>query len=429
MLKSFFLTSIVSYLVLGFTMLTSIVVARHYGPSGQGVLAALILIPQMMISYGDLGVSESIMYHLSNSYGKIVSFNKSIFLIFFETLFIMLFGFTLYYLFFSYSEIEDSYALGVIYLVLFYLNQVLTFISRGILDLKRYNVSLIISNLSLLLFILICSALDLPIRMVFVAYILSSVFSVLYLLFSIKIPSVLGKKLIEYRVKDIYKYGFKTYAYKVLNSTESQFDKFIIASVLPKVQLGYYSVAVVLSSLLYLFVVRPISSIILPILNGVHELKEKQTLITLINKLIFWIGVLFSLVMLIFSKIFVELVYGVSYLPALVPLWILLIGVVLKAPMSILAYYFKSIGLPEVMVKISIITVVLNVISGLLFIPRYGIIAAAIISTISYTIYSILLSRKYMKMTNKGLSEQYLFSQSEITLIKDYIISFNINSK
>jgi O-antigen/teichoic acid export membrane protein len=133
--------------------------------------------------------------------------------------------------------------------------------------------------------------------------------------------------------------------------------------------------------------------------------------------------------MLIFSKIFVELVYGVSYLPALVPLWILLIGVVLKAPMSILAYYFKSIGLPEVMVKISIITVVLNVISGLLFIPRYGIIAAAIISTISYTIYSILLSRKYMKMTNKGLSEQYLFSQSEITLIKDYIISFNINSK
>ncbi len=91
--------------------------------------------------------------------------------------------------------------------------------------------------------------------------------------------------------------------------------------------------------------------------------------------------------------------------------------------MAILGYYFKSLGTPEVLVKISIYTVLLNVLAGIIFIPKYGIFAAALISTISYTIYSILLSRKYMKSTNQNYYKLYFFNNSEIILIKNFLLS------
>jgi O-antigen/teichoic acid export membrane protein len=80
------------------------------------------------------------------------------------------------------------------------------------------------------------------------------------------------------------------------------------------------------------------------------------------------------------------------------------------------------------MVKISIFTVTLNVIAGFIFIPKYGIIAASLISTISYTMYSILLSRKFMISTNQNILNQYLFNKSEIFIIKDYIDKFKSNT-
>jgi O-antigen/teichoic acid export membrane protein len=416
MLKYFIKTSLVSYIVLGFTMLSSIIVARHYGPTGQGIIVALLLIPQMVINYGDLGVSESIMYHLSNNKGSIKSIKKTLLKIFASLLLIMMLGFGIYLIFFPYSDIEYSYHLGFLYIILLFSYQVLTFIFRGYLKLNIYNLSSLILNLSILSLVVICVILDFPIIYVFISYIVSTVVSIIYLLSKLKFnPVEKGKD--EFETKDIYSYGIKTYAYKISASTESQFDKFMIAIFLPSEQLGFYSIAVVFSSLSYLFIVQPIASIILPILNKIEVISEKQKIITLINKLIFWTGIFFGVFLIVFSELIIQLVYGTAYLPALIPLWILLTGVILKAPMSILGYYFKSIGKPEVLIKISTISMVLNVLAGIIFIPKYGIVAAALISTMSYTIYSLLLSRKYMQATHQGYIDQYVFNKQEIRLI------------
>jgi len=428
MLKSLFQTSIVSYIVLALTMLGSILIARHYGPSGQGELAALILIPQMIINFGDFGTSESIMYHLSNKKQSFILSRNTIFKVFAAVVGFMLLLFSIYLFFFSYSKTSFIALLGFFYIVLLFVNQTLSFIVRGHLKLKTYNFGLLILNVLNFASIVLVIALSLSIENIFAFYLFSCMISSLYLLFKIS-KFEKGDCCNEYTVKDIFSYGIKVYAYKVLNSAESQFDKFMIATFLLSSQLGLYSVAVALSSLLYLFLVKPVASIILPILNRIENIDERQKLITLINKLIFWAGILFGILLLFFSKQVLIYIYGEDYLPALIPLWILLLGVILKSPMSILAYYFKSIGTPEVMVKISIVTVALNVLAGLVFIPKYGIMAAAVISTVTYTIYSLVLSRKYIVETGKGYLNQYLFSKYELSLIVNYIENLRFNKK
>ncbi len=286
MIKSLVNTSIVSYIVLLFTMLSSVIIARHYGPEGQGQLAALLLIPQMIISYGDLGVSESLMYHLSQTKGQIKSIKKTIFLIFSLMILLMSIAFIIYILIFPYSEIKYNYVLGFIYLFVLYLNQLLSFVIRGQLKIKEFNISQLILTLFIFIFIVICVYKELSVIYLFLSYILATLLSTIYMLFQLNFTTNFKNK-INFNIKDIYSYGIKTYSYKILNTTESQFDKFIIASTLPKSQLGFYAVAVVWSSLLYLLIVKPISSIILPILNKIDEIKKKQDLISLINKLIF----------------------------------------------------------------------------------------------------------------------------------------------
>ena len=411
-------------------MIGSVLIARHYGPSVQGELVGLLLIPQMIINFGDLGISESYMYHLSKNNDSFVLLKSTIIKTAVLILTLMLSIFSVYLVFFSYSENYAIIFLAYSYIILLFVSQILSFILRGYYKLREFNFGLLILNSAILISVIICITMDFSIKYLFLFYAISHCISILYILInliSVKNNDLSNKKI--YTIKDVFLYGIKIYSYKVLNSAESQFDKFIIASFLVSSQLGFYSVAVVLSSVLYLFLVKPIALILLPILNKIEDLKEKQKLVTLINKVIFWIGILFGIFLFLFSEIIILNIYGVEYLPALVPLWILLFGVILKSPMSILAYYFKSIGTPEVMVRISIITVILNISAGIFFIPSFGITAAAIISTITYTIYSILLSSKYLKTTNNGYLSQYLFNKTEINLIIIYLQKFTFKKQ
>ena len=124
MIKSLIQTSFVSYISLAFTLMGSIFIARHYGPSGQGELAALLLIPQIIISFGDLGTAESIMYHLSKKTEWFLLSRKTIIKIVLMIVGLMSLLFSIYLTFFSYSKTFFIILLGYLYVVLLFINQI-----------------------------------------------------------------------------------------------------------------------------------------------------------------------------------------------------------------------------------------------------------------------------------------------------------------
>jgi O-antigen/teichoic acid export membrane protein len=91
-----------------------------------------------------------------------------------------------------------------------------------------------------------------------------------------------------------------------------------------------------------------------------------------------------------FGKSFILIVFSYSFLDAFTPLLILLPGVVLLGAGKILTNDIAGRGFPQYNSITSGISLVATVLFDLIFIPKYGVVGAALASTLSYTLTFIL---------------------------------------
>lgn len=96
------------------------------------------------------------------------------------------------------------------------------------------------------------------------------------------------------------------------------------------------------------------------------------------------------------DKIF-PIVFGESFNKMQLPMLILIPGIFCLSVLTLLSAYFSGKGKIKVNLQGAIIGLIVMVIGDFIFVPRYGIIAAAVISTLSYAanfIYSMSLFYK-----------------------------------
>jgi O-antigen/teichoic acid export membrane protein len=95
-------------------------------------------------------------------------------------------------------------------------------------------------------------------------------------------------------------------------------------------------------------------------------------------------GIAITLLFIILAKYIVAFLYGKNFLPAIVPLQIYLIGTGVYIGTMILTKYF--VGTKQVILNsyIQLFSAAIGLITAFLLISRYGIIGAAISSSLSY---------------------------------------------
>ena len=125
-----------------------------------------------------------------------------------------------------------------------------------------------------------------------------------------------------------------------------------------------------------------------------------------------------GILIIVFSKLIVYVIYGEEFENSAIALSILMVGVILKTPMPFLSNYFKSSNKPEYLVWISLITLPLNIIGGLILIPKMGIIGAAIVSSITYSLFSFMLVYRFLTFTKTSLSNLFVLNRKDIEYIK-----------
>jgi O-antigen/teichoic acid export membrane protein len=108
------------------------------------------------------------------------------------------------------------------------------------------------------------------------------------------------------------------------------------------------------------------------------------------------------------------LIFGVAFEPASLQVLILLPGIFLFAVESVLVQYFSSIGLPRAIPSFWIVTLIINVGLDLAFVPRYGALAAAAVSSISYALIFAFVAFYFSRVTGIGLGRTLLISSSEV---------------
>lgn len=162
-------------------------------------------------------------------------------------------------------------------------------------------------------------------------------------------------------------------------------DSILIGYFMGKTDLGYYSVSILLSQAMFL-IPQAIQRITTPTISTYHGKGEIDKIEELVNRVMKYIAVFIipiCLIVMFFAHQIIALIFGLDFIPAVLPLQILLIGIMLSVIQTSVGSALSSTAYVNMGFKLSSISAVINIILNLVLIPHLGIVGAAMATSIS----------------------------------------------
>jgi len=380
----------------------SIVIARVLGPEGQGVIAAILAVVTILLQFGNLGLYASNIRFVGGDrklYPKAAGNSLVIGAGLGGVLFLFLAAAAVFFpsLF---SDVPRGYLLVYAASLPFALT---TMLFQGLLlatdKIKSYN-ALIFSRASAVfggaILILYVAKLTLWPLIVFL-FLVEVLISLAYVVRCFMVERFKPSLDLSY-LKRMVGYGVKVFLATQLTYLVLKFDILMVNYFLDLTQTGIYSVSAKVADLLYLVP----STVALIYFPRATALKDKARPFT--NRVLLVLGALMfvACIILFFAAGPVTvMLFGPAYEGSVYPLKILVPGIFFISLECVLMNYYASKTMPLFAVATPVVGLAVNVGLNIVFIPVYGIAAAAWSSTIAYTLMFVMLLVYYMLKKNE----------------------------
>jgi O-antigen/teichoic acid export membrane protein len=182
----------------------------------------------------------------------------------------------------------------------------------------------------------------------------------------------------------VLSFGLKGYIGNVLQFFNYRLDMFFVNYFVGSASVGIYGVSVGLAEILWYFP-NAVGFVIFP-----KATATKPEVMSAFTPKVFWItlGVtaLGAIGLVVLGKSLIQLIYSLNFVGAYLPMLVLLPGVILLGGAKVLTNEIAGRGYPQYNSINAGIALILTVIFDLILIPRYGILGAAVASSIAYTV-------------------------------------------
>ncbi len=111
----------------------------------------------------------------------------------------------------------------------------------------------------------------------------------------------------------------------------------------------------------------------------------------------------------------VELLYGAAFAEAGVALRFILPGIVAYSAVAVLSRYLIGRGRPGLATTTMLVGLAVNIASNVVLIPTFGIVGAAISSSISYWITALLVLVAFRRLSGRGLAETLVLRPRDVS--------------
>jgi O-antigen/teichoic acid export membrane protein len=414
----------IAIVILG--LLTTILIARCLGPEKQGMYALIILLPNMLVTFMDLGIGPATVFYIGQQKYKvqtIISTNiiLAIFLSFLSSiigsLIILLYSESIF------SGISFSILFSILgVLPILFLNNFIQFVFQGIEDFKSFNVIAVIGKVvNLIALIITIYLLPLDLKGALLSFVLGNLTSTILIIYIIikKKLKISAKSFSIPFVKDSLKYGLKAHLSNIVSFLNYRADILLISYFLSPVSVGIYNIAVNIAERLWI-VSKPVATVMLPRISSSDETKQNELTAVAARNVLF-LSILFSIAFYFFADIVIDLLFGKEYMESSVALKILLPGITLFSVERILSNSLAGKGKPELNLYTSLFTVTCNIILNIILIPIYGLNGAALATSISYTLTFIIKIMIYTNLTKSKLVNILFLRKSDFTAYKNII--------
>lgn len=419
-----FLTEIA---VFGLGFIYLIILARVLGPEGKGIYSLIILIPGLMISFGNFGIGAANVYFVGSkkhsiqnviSNSLVLAFSLGLILI---LVFWILTKFSFFQEFISSNKISSAYLwLVVLVIPISFLVSFFRSILLGKEKIADYNVTKLVEGfIQLLAVVILLIILSQGIFGGIVSYILgilsSSLIAVVFVRRLIKFKFSFSKRLL----KDSAVYGSKVYGADALSFLNYRLDMFLIAVFLNPAAVGFYSIAVGIVERLRM-VPGAFATVLFPRVSSLGE-ADANNFTPKIIRHTFFIMIVLSIFLLLLASPLVGIVFGSDFLPAVAPLIVLIPGIIAMGIGENLAADLAGRGKPHFAVYSSLLCLAINIPLNIILIPRIGIMGAALASTIGYWADTLVVLIAFLKISKKPLKEVLLINKEDF---RDYLKLF-----
>lgn len=389
----------------GLSALTGIVIARTLGPQGRGDVAVLLLSPMLLVRLGGLNLGKASIYLVGQ---KKIPFSSAFWAALLASVsvggILASLGLIAYgspvgeSIFEGMASREVVLALCLAPLLLYW--DYLQDLQRATNHLAMYNWMVIQHfGVNLLLIVALAVFFDLSAMGAVVAYAIALSLSITTGFVSLLIAE---KPFLDFEIVSIAAslramaaYGSQIHLLTVVNFLGYRFDIFLVKGLLDSTAVGYYSVATNVAGMLW-FLPDSVGVVLLPKLARMgSERAARFTPLVARTVLLAMLGM--GLIAFVFASPVVTLLYSAEFLPAVAPLRILLIGVVVFCLYKVFSRDLiargKALLTSVAMGSCVIVAIGLN----LILIPRLGIEGAAWTSTISYVVATLIIVVIYLR--------------------------------
>jgi O-antigen/teichoic acid export membrane protein len=396
---------------------TSIIVARWLGTIGVGSLAVLSVTVALSVQLGCAGLPSANTYFISKDRAQLARVWSN------ALLFAMLAGSAIALLVIVLARLKPT-LFGEVPLELLTLAaasipfQLINLLGLNVLlGMERVTQFNLLDALSqLLLLVNACLAFALRVDL-FVLVLFNTVAAVLVAITVVVIIfREIGKlsnevlQLDPQLFKRMIRYGLKFYISVVAGIIILRVDLLLVNKLRGSSEAGIYAIAAQMSTLLILLP-SVIATLLFPRVSAVKDIDGELTMRATRHTAFVMFIVCILAVPLAFA---LPYVYGQSFRGSTLQLLILLPGVLLLGIESVMVQHFNAQGLPFTIPLFWIICVLVNVVLNLIFIPRFGAIGAAVISTVTYALIFVLVATYFRTKTGNRLSTVLFLRQGEL---------------
>lgn len=278
---------------------------------------------------------------------------------------------------------------------------------NGLLEMKRYAIVNITQNISILVFtIFLVHSLDMNIRGAVLGFVIPTVLVGSISIIFIQSYFTATPKLANKILKEFTLFGFYVVLANSIGIVNTEIDSLMIGYFMNSTEVGYYAVAIIFIQGITL-IPDAIQRVITPLIATYYGKRDVESIRNLIKETMIktvFITVFIDLVMIIFGKILIIVIFTDEFIPAYTPLLILLIGYSIYSPYVAIGTCLASIGKIQITFKITAICAVLNTILNIILISKFGLVGAACATSISL-MFTTLISIYFV---NRYTSKKYL---------------------
>lgn len=409
-------------------ILQGMILLRYLGPEQQGIYTLAILVPMLFFQLGNFSVEAPLISYLKIKKYRPFSFLSNL------TLFglgsgiigyLLVLGFIFFCNNLIYSEINPKYLFVTVavlpaLLITYYYKSIL----RSSLQIKQFNIIDIMPKFLFLIMLLILALFGtLQLAEAIEIWIISNISALSLGIYFIAKNKSHYKNSSFHAFCKLMKDGLKIHLGAVTTVLVARLDLVIINHYLSAADVGIYFVAITLAELIW-FISSAVELTLHPLIsNNPHETDAIQKTILVCKHVFYW-SVLVAVFIGLFSTMLIRIYGGQEYLAATTALLILLPGRVIFVIPKILTALWIRRQYFNMLTLIAVIGVSANTVLNIMLVPVYGIIGAAIASSVTYCLILLVTLFAYYLFINKKIFDLFKIKYEDIMLYSTVIKKF-----